>query len=193
MAARVVIVPRWSGEATSDWYPWIRAELGRDSGPALSVEVLDLPRPDAPEIDACVAAFQAQLGTRVEELRDTILVGHSVGCQALMRYLAQLAPATAGVGPKRLVCIAGWWTVDEPWPTIRPWIDTPIALPRLRANTPGGVSVLLSQDDPFTADWRSNQSTWEQRLDAEVRVVPDGRHFNGEQEPAVLELVRGLL
>jgi predicted alpha/beta hydrolase family esterase len=196
MTKRVVIVPRWSGHASDDWYPWVREQLAPD--PGVQVEVIELPNPDAPVIEQCVAALQSALGTRAEDLRSTLLVGHSVGCQALLRYLAELrtaeSPAGADAdgpsGPEHLLCIAGWWTVDEPWPSIRPWIDTSIALASLQANITGGVTVLLSNDDPFTSDWRTNKATWEQRLDADVRVVQGGRHFNGAQEPAVLELLR---
>jgi hypothetical protein len=188
MIERIVIVPRWAGGPSSDWYPWIRSELAR-SHPALRVDTLELPNRNAPEIEQCVAALEAELGNDLSALTSTLLVGHSVGCQALMRYLAeQPTSADPGATPE-LVCVAGWWTVDEPWPSIRPWIDTPIALPRLRANT-RGVTVLLSDNDPFTRDWRSNESSWVQRLDADVRVSVGGRHFNGEQEPAVLELLR---
>lgn len=191
MIERIVIVPRWAGGPDDDWYPWVQAELGR-SHPQLRVDALELPNRDAPVIEQCSAALEAALGTDLAALRSTLLVGHSVGCHAAMRYLANQAGPNhrgAATGPERLVCIAGWWTVDQPWPAIRPWIDTPIDLPRLRANT-AGVTVLLSDDDPFTRDWRANKATWEQRLDADVRVRSGGRHFNGEQEPVVLELLR---
>lgn len=202
MTTRVVIVPRWAGGATDDWYPWIREQLRLDPGGELRVEIVELPNPDAPVIDQCVAELTSKLGAELEDLRSTILVGHSVGCQALLRYLAELTPSPASassssagveVGPERLLCVAGWWTIDEPWPSIRPWIDTSLDLPRLRANTAGGVTVLLSDDDPFTRDWRENKATWEQRLDADVRVASGGRHFNGAQEPGVLALLRELL
>jgi hypothetical protein len=198
MTKRVVIVPRWSGHERDDWYPWIREQLGKDPGGGLQVEVVELPNPNAPVIEQCVAALQSALGTRAEDLRSTLLVGHSVGCQALLRYLAELRAADQGagsdaerpVGPEHLLCIAGWWMIDEPWPSIRPWIDTSIDLPSLQSNITGGVTVLLSDDDPFTSDWRANKATWEQRLDADVRVVQGGRHFNAAQEPVVLELLR---
>lgn len=201
MTKRVVIVPRWGGHAADDWYPWIREQLAKDPGDGLQVEVVALPNPDAPVIEQCVAALQSALGTRAEDLRSTLLVGHSVGCQALLRYLAEVRAADQGagvdaeraVGPEHLMCIAGWWTIDDPWPSIRPWIDTSIALPSLQANTTGGVTVLLADDDPYTSDWRANKATWEQRLDADVRVIQGGRHFNAAQEPAVLELLRSRL
>jgi uncharacterized protein len=188
---RIAMVPRWSGGPNHDWYPWIRAELAA-SHPQVRVDVVELPNRDAPVIEQCVAALEAELGTDVASLANTLLVGHSVGCQAIMRYLAEQPPGADPEALPRLVCVAGWWTVDEPWPSIRPWIDTPLALPRLRANQ-GSVTVLLSDNDPFTRDARANQQTWEQRLDADVRVNPGGRHFNGEQEPAVLKLIRELL
>jgi predicted alpha/beta hydrolase family esterase len=191
MIERIVIVPRWGGGPNNDWYPWMRGELGR-SHPRVRVDVLELPNRNAPVIEQCVATLEAELGNDLSALAGTLLLGHSVGCQALMRYLAEQPESSDPEAVPELLCVAGWWTIDEPWPAIRPWIDSPIALQRLRANT-GAVTVLLSDDDPFTADWRSNESTWVQRIEAEVRVIVGGRHFNGEHEPAVLDLIQSRL
>jgi predicted alpha/beta hydrolase family esterase len=187
---RIVIVPRWSGHAGVDWYPWIREQLADESP---RVEVVELPRPSAPVIDECVAALGSALGTDPAALRSTLLVGHSVGCQALMRYLASLRLGSSDRpdGPA-LLCVAGWWAVDNPWPTIEPWISTPISLASLRANT-SRIVVLLSDNDPFTADWRANRLLWQERVGAQVEISSGGRHFNASQEPAVLELVRRLV
>lgn len=188
---RVVIVPRWAGTAASDWYPWLIEELDPKRA---KVEIVELPEPNAPKISACVAALREALGEELAALGDALLVGHSVGCQALLRYLAELGrehEAEAGVGPK-LLCVAGWWRVDEPWPTIRPWIDTPIDDAALRRATAAGVQVLLSDNDPFTADWQTNAEAWRERLGAEVRVVSGAKHFNGAREPEVLAEIRRL-
>ena len=191
MIDRIVIVPRWAGGPSNDWYPWALVELAR-SHPKLRVDVLELPNRDAPVIDQCVAALETELGTDLSALASTLLVGHSVGCQALMRYLAQQPSPSDRDAVPNLVCVAGWWTVDEPWPSIRPWIDTPISLAQLRSNA-ATITALISDDDPFTKDSRANQATWEQRLDADVRVNVGGKHFNGAQEPAVLELLRSFV
>lgn len=189
---RIVIVPRWSGHARVDWYPWIREQL---ADAPQHIEVVELPRPSAPVIDECIAALGSALGTDLQALRSTLLVGHSVGCQALMRYLASLEPGRSErshhPGGPTLLCVAGWWAIDSPWPTIEPWISTPISLAPLRANT-SRIVVLLSDDDPFTADWRANQLLWEERLGAQVEISQGGRHFNASEEPAVLDLVRRL-
>lgn len=186
---RIVIVPRWSGHARVDWYPWIQQQL---ADAPQHLEVIELPRPSAPVIDECVVALGSVLGTDPAALHSTLLVGHSVGCQALMRYLASLDSGRSDrpSGPA-LLCVAGWWAVDSPWPTIEPWISTPISLASLRANT-SRIVVLLSDNDPFTADWRANQLLWQERVGAQVEIFPGGRHFNESEEPAVLDLVQRL-
>lgn len=187
---RIAIMPRWSGHGDSDWYPWFRARIAEH--PKLPVQMLALDQPSAPTIDGCVASLTAALGDDPRALERTLLIGHSVGCQALLHYLAAL-PSDAPGGPAHLMCVAAWWAVDAPWETIRPWIETPHQLERLRARTQAGVSVVLSDNDPFTADWQANAAQWRDRLDARVESVPGAQHFNGAEEPAVLALVLALL
>lgn len=168
---RVVLVPRWSGTEESDWYPWLRRHL--------QVEVVPLrPTPDAPEIAPCVA----ELMSRVDDPSETLLIGHSVGCQVILRTLAELGRPANGV-----LLVAGWWTVDAPWDSIRTWIETPLDTDRIVADR---THVLLSDDDPFTADYEKTRRLFEQRLGATTEVHPGAKHFNKAEEPAVLEAIR---
>ena len=125
-------------------------------------------------------------GSDAAALADTILVGHSIGCQAVLHYLAGL-PSSAGV--RGTLCVAGWWSVDEPWESIRPWIENPPDLARVRASC-GQLRVLLSDDDPFTAEAGRNGRLWRERLGAAVEVVRGAAHFNRTQEPSVLAELR---
>jgi hypothetical protein len=185
---RVCVLPRWAGHAESDWYPWLRGELAR-SHAHVRVDMLTLPNPGAPTIEGCLAALQRELGQRLDELRGTLLVGHSVGNQALLRYLATL-PASAAERAT-LLCVAGWWTIDQPWPTLLPWLE-PFDVARVRAAL-AATYVLLGDDDPFTRDFASNRARWQVELDADVELVPGAKHFNGAREPAVLARVQALL
>jgi hypothetical protein len=179
----VHIMPRWAGGAEDDWYPWLR-----DSLPDHAVSVAPLrPSPEAPTIEACVEELARGLANR--DLSSTVLVGHSVGCQAQLRYLASLGEPATVAG---LLCVAGWWSVDEPWDTIRPWIETPLDRQAVRRAAPR-IRVVLSDNDPFTSDHAGNAATWRERLGAEVTVVPAAKHFNGAGEPAVLAALRELL
>jgi hypothetical protein len=180
---RVVVVPRWGGGPDSDFYPWLERSLP----PELRVERLALPDPDQPSIDAWVPRVREALGGEAERAR-TILLGHSVGCMAAMRALDE-----AAVRPVHaLLCVAGWWTVDEPWSSIRPWMDAPLDTARVRANA-RRVHVILSDNDPFTADHRATAERFERALGAGVTLVRGGLHFNRQAEPAVLEVISAIV
>ena len=182
MNRTLTIVPRWAGNAASDFYPWLRRErpAGFDA-----VRALDMPSPQQPAPDTWVPALTEAMGPRPAP--GTVLMGHSVGCQTVLRYLAALpeAPPTQGV-LEGVVLVAAWWTVDKPWDSLRPWLEPSLDWTRVRATARRFV-VLLSDNDPFTSDFRENGRLWTERLGAEVVLVPGARHFNGAQEPAVRE------
>ena len=181
---RVVVVPRWGGAPADDWYPWAAAELEADG---VSFEALDLPDPSQPGIDAWIAGVAAGLSEGVPV--ETVLVGHSVGCRAALGAVEQLPD---GARLRGLLLVAAWWDVDDPWPSILPWQALEHDATRIRAAA-GRPHVLLSDDDPFTSDWRRNSDEWVERLEADVRVCAGAKHFNAVQEPTVLAAIRELL
>jgi predicted alpha/beta hydrolase family esterase len=178
------VVPRWSGDSTSDWYPWLGRRLAEMPEVAFIPEVVPLhPDPDEPAIEECVGALRRAVGTGSQAARRTILVGHSVGCQVILRYLATLPERGVFTG---ILCVAGWWTVDEPWASIRPWVETPIDPARARAAL-DRIVVLLSDNDPYTADFAANWKIWKEKPGAEVHLFSGAGHFNRAEEPAVLD------
>jgi hypothetical protein len=194
MNRRLCIVPRWGGTSRSEWYPWLGEQdevLGRFDdilGPDIEV-------PGTPTIDAWVASLSAACGSgrdpgSAENLARTCFIGHSVGCQAVLRYLDSLP---AGVRTAGCVLVAGWWTVDEPWESLLPWLlpagvaGVPdLDLEHVRAAS-SRFLVLISDNDPFTADWQATKAAWQERLGATVRVIPGARHFNATEAPVVVD------
>jgi hypothetical protein len=87
------------------------------------------------------------------------------------------------------IFVAGWWNVDNPWDSLIPWISARHDFDRVRAAV-GNLCVLLSDNDPFTSDFDVNAALWKDRLDAQVTIIPDAKHFNRTAEPAVYELLR---
>ena len=127
---RLFIVPRWSGRPDGEWYAWLKAELEAMQGnPFEVVSVLDMPDPDLPRIQKWIPAISKAVGDDIEELERTILVGHSIGCQAILHFLAMLPVDRRILG---VLCVAGFWTVDDPWDSIRPWLEKIPDLDRLK-------------------------------------------------------------
>jgi predicted alpha/beta hydrolase family esterase len=189
MQRRLLIVPRWSGRADSDFYPWLREQLAAlPDAPFAEVVVPELPDPDAPRIDTWPPAILAALGTDPALLARTVVLAHSVGCQATLHALAALPD---GVRIAGMLAVAGWWHVDRPWPAIVPWQSQLPDLARVRAAL-GSLLVLLSDDDPFTSDHAGNAALWQERLGARVQRVPGGKHFNTPTSPVVLAALRSL-
>jgi predicted alpha/beta hydrolase family esterase len=189
---RVIVVPRWSGRPDSDWYPWLRARLLPDTAetprgydPVLTPP---MPEPGVPRPETWVPAVRALLGDDPAELARTVVIGHSVGWQAALRALATLPGSQAVLAT---LCVAGWWDVDAPWETLKPWIDTPFDEGRARAAA-GQLTVILSDNDQYTSDYEGNAAEWQRRLGATVVIVPGAAHFNADTAPVVLDRLNGL-
>jgi predicted alpha/beta hydrolase family esterase len=187
--ARLLVVHRWGARPEDVWYPWLRRELSKVRPPPFDeIRVPAFPTPDAPAIDAWIATIGRALGQPTPALERTVLVGHSVGCQAILRWLATLP---RGARVRGVVLVAAWWSVDAPWPEIEPWIDTPFDETRAR-ECARRVEVLLGTADPFVADQEASAALFRERLDARVTIVPNAGHFNAEKAPAVLTAVAGM-
>jgi predicted alpha/beta hydrolase family esterase len=183
MTHRLIVVPCWGGRPRDYWYPWLQRELAR-AEPAYydPVVVADMPNPDLPTIPAWVDRLAEIVGSDAGEVERTVLVGHSVGAQAVVRTLERLSQDVAVAGT---LLVAGWLEVDQPWAAIRPWVETPIDSARVRAATKW-LEVLLSDNDPFTSDYETGRRRWTREYDATVYVESGARHFNGLSEPSVL-------
>ena len=196
MSKRLIVIPRWSGTPASDWYPWLQRELGsvgRVGGPPPyrdlplpfdPVVVSAMPNPGEPTISAWVGRVMQVLGSDPDEIARTVIVGHSVGCQAVLRALAELPE---GVHVDGTLCVAGWFWTDAPWDSLMPWINTPFDLERAKTAAGRQIVVMISDNDPHTSDWRANRTAWQDKLSASVVVVPGAHHFNGGQYPIILQ------
>jgi predicted alpha/beta hydrolase family esterase len=169
---RLLIVPRWGGAASSDFYPWLLRELTRlQLFSSIEFCVLESP----PELESAASKVRAALQ---QSDAPTVLMGHSVGFQAAMR-------AAVSVPVVGLFGVAAWWSVDAPWPSILPWIETPFDWAKLPQQTKKRF-VLLSDNDPFTADAFETARLFQERVQAQTKIIAGGKHFNQGEEPAVL-------
>jgi predicted alpha/beta hydrolase family esterase len=185
---RVAIVHRWGGSPGADWYPWLRDELrALEPPPFDEIAIPAMPDPDRPDPKTWVPALAEWLGHDRAELAETILVGHSVGCQTIVRTLALLSQGQEVEG---VLLVAPWFWLDEDErdETSALWEETGFDEGAAR-RAAGRVVALLSDDDPFTSDWEANARACEKRLGAETVVEPGRGHFSETREPRVREVL----
>ncbi|MEK7531450.1 MAG: alpha/beta hydrolase, partial [Patescibacteria group bacterium] len=84
------------------WFPWLKTELEKNG---FQVHVPAMPESAEPKIEAWVSHLSKIVG---DVDKNTYFVGHSIGCQTILRYLETL-PADKKVGGATFV--AGWFTL----------------------------------------------------------------------------------
>ena len=91
MSKRVFIIHGWEGYPEEGWFPWLKREL---EAKGFEVKVPQMPDADNPRIQNWVPAIAEIVG---KPDKNTYFVGHSVGCQAITRYIESL-PEKSKVG-----------------------------------------------------------------------------------------------
>ena len=193
----VYVVPRWAGAPTDDWYPWLTQQLASvaaEDGIDYQVPVLNMPAWDLPVIEKAIDYLTEVIPpARLND--DIILVGHSVGCLAILHYLARVAegPAAAPRQVGGVLCVAGWFSVDSPWQDILNWMHAPVDYEAARTLIPANkLMVLLSDDDPYTSGYQENERLWVERLDSQVSILAGRQHFSAQLDLDVRDAVRDL-
>ncbi|HTP57049.1 MAG TPA: alpha/beta fold hydrolase [Candidatus Paceibacterota bacterium] len=175
---RVFIVHGWGGNPDEAWMPWLDREL---TAAGFAVTRLVMPHPDEPTIDDWVGALAAAVGTPDT---DTHFVGHSIGCQTVMRYIASL-PEGTNVG--RSVLVAPWFGLmnleEDERPVAKPWIETPIDTDQVRRRA-SAIRAIFSDDDPVVPV--DNVGLYRERLGAQTVVLHGKGHFS--EDSGVKEL-----
>jgi uncharacterized protein len=170
---KVYIVHGWEDNPKAPLLQWLKSSLGAKG---YEVTVPAMPNPDTPTIDAWVG----KLAEMVSPDDNTIFVGHSIGCQAILRYLQTLPPTKKIKG---IVFIAPWMRLNEK--TIeeegeeakemaKPWIETPIDFNKVK-NSIGGAIAIFSDNDPYVP--LDQKAIFEKKLGAKVIIEKDKGHF----------------
>jgi hypothetical protein len=180
----VYIIHGWGADSTSDWIPWLKKQLTERG---YNVTAPDMPETDKPEIKPWVDKLKEILPAPDE---DTILIGHSIGCQTILRYLADLPGAKVG----KIILICPWFDLEnlqeDEWPTAEPWIKTPIDFAKVKAAAKN-IIALFSDNDPVVPV--RNEAAFKKLVGAETKIYHNKGHFNAEdgitEIPEILEFI----
>ena len=188
----VYIIHGWDGSPDEPMLQWLKKSLEKNG---YSVFVPEMPNPETPKISTWIG--------KIKEIaqpdENTIFVGHSIGCQAILRYLEQLSEETKIAG---VVLIAPWMKLDEQ--TIKeegeevveiakPWIDIPIDFEKVKTRSNKFVAI-FSDNDPYVP--LNQKDLFEKKLGAKTVVEHQKGHFaphDGiEEVPTILEKIIAL-
>ena len=178
---KVYIVHCWDGTKDDGWYPWLEEKLKKDG---IDVARFNMPDTTHPRIDDWINELDKQVSNLDT---DAFFVGHSIGCQTILRYLEKNYPKKAG----GILLVAPWLELsdsaisdEESYDIAYPWLNTPIDFEKVKVSSKS-IACIFSSDDYYVS--LSQKDEFNRLLDAKIVVVNDKGHISSEDGVNELE------
>jgi predicted alpha/beta hydrolase family esterase len=188
---RVFLIHGWEGNPEEPLHKWIKKSL---EARGFEVFVPEMPNADKPEIKSWINKIREVVGQLSKE---DIFIGHSVGCQAILRYLESL---DKNERVKKVILIAPWMyldkkTIEEEGEEVieiaKPWAETPIDFKKIKTHCDEFIAI-FSDNDPYVP--LSNINLFKENLNANVLILKKRGHFdpgsNINSLPELLDFLR---
>lgn len=154
----------WEGYPNYCWYPQTKKEL---EGKGFKVEVPQMPEANLPHLSKWLGKLREVIGEPDKEL---CLVGHSLGCITIMRYLENINRKVGGV-----VLVAGF-TDDLGYKELENFFQTPISFAKIKNNA-GDFVAINSDNDPYVS--LNYGKEFQEKLGAKLIIQHNMGHFSG--------------
>ena len=185
---KVYLMHGWEGNPENNWFPWLKSHLEKND---FEVIAPVMPDPNKPVKSVWLKTMQDLVQNPDQ---NTYLVGHSMGCQAIQRYLENLAEGKMIGGA---VFVAGWindpsWDgrTEEEAEVVHDWFDIPKDYEKIKSHCKKFVSI-FSTNDEFIL--KPNWKEAEEILGAKIILLPNKSHFDDEagikELPEALEAI----
>lgn len=175
---KVYMIHGWGGSSEDNWFPWLRYELeDRD----VEVRVFNMPNTENPKIEEWVKYLE----TKVKDVdKDTYFIGHSIGCQTIMRFLEKLHKDKKIGG---CIFVAPWFNLvnlePEEMEIAHPWLNSQIHFERVIEHCTNFLCIFSNDDPnvPFT-----DKEIFKDRIGAKIIIEKKRGHFEDDEEPVIL-------
>ncbi len=171
---KIYIVHCWDGTKDDGWYPWLDEKLTNENN---KVFRFNMPNTANPKIGEWVSFLDQQIDNLDE---NTYFVGHSIGCQTILRYLQSKDVTKIG----GVLLVAPWLDLldyaiedEESYDTAMPWLTEKIDFEKVKKFT-DNIHCIFSDNDYFVSI--DQKDKFEKLLDAKTLVVSGKGHISGE-------------
>ena len=165
MQKRLIVVHGYTGNPDENWFPWLKKAA---EAAGFSVHIPAMPDPHHPNLEAWLNTLDEVIGAFDE---NTYLVGHSLGCAAILRYAEQLPAGQICGGAVLVASFAGPLELSSVNSFVEgAWNDAAI-----RAHF-ANITLISSDNDPYIPF--ALAQSMQERLQAKLVVIPNGGHLN---------------
>jgi predicted alpha/beta hydrolase family esterase len=175
---RAFIIHGYLGYPAEAWLPWLKAMLEKRG---YQVWLPAMPNPDRPAIPEWIDFIGKLVGNPDAK---TVIIAHSLGCEAVLHYLETLGANAKSVG--KTVLVAGRFPIgmsleeterriggDE---ILKPWLIARVDPKRARMAA-GKCTVILSDNDPYLP-MNEAKASFQENFAAEIIIEHGKGHFN---------------
>jgi len=185
---KIYLIHGWGGDSRGGWFDSLREELSERKNLVIA---FDIPNTQNPKIEEWVGFLQKN----IKELdKNTFFIGHSIGCQTIMRYLETL-PENTKVGGS--IFVAGWFNLkEETWDEeytkeiAKPWIEEKINFEKIKKHCKNFLAI-FSDNDPYVP--LSDIELFKKNLNARIMIEKNQGHIeklNKRELKEILEFVK---
>jgi len=177
---KIYLVHCWEGSCEDGWYPWLDKKL---KGNNIEFIRLNMPNTSHPTIKEWVKTLDDKV-SKLDE--NTYFIGHSIGCQTIMRYLQSKEITPIG----GILFVAPWLNLlpkaledEESIEIAKPWLETSIDFEKVKKFT-NNINCIFSDDDYFVPI--TEEKEFKNKLNSNNLIVSEKGHIS--QEDDVYEL-----
>ncbi|MEX9784451.1 RBBP9/YdeN family alpha/beta hydrolase [Providencia manganoxydans] len=160
---KVIIIHGYTASPEKNWFPWLKAQLEQQG---VVVKVPAMPDPLSPNPQRWQ---QHLLDAQIELDKDTVVIGHSLGCVTLLRYLASQQQQVGGY-----LLVSGFTEEQATLPELKAHTDISLDYANLKSLSDKRISIISSNDSIVSPQSSRTLATL---LETEVITVENAGHF----------------